>query len=334
MRYKKAAIEVQFNWIFVLIIGAVILILFSSIILKQKNISETSKNALILKNLDAILSGAEVSTGTVNVVKIPETKIDFKCNRYSIEKLSKQLDVMHVFAPSTIQGDRLITLTKDFSIPYRTSNLVYLTSPNHRYIFLGETQDIESFIPKDIFSESFGSSEEVNYRGEKKSKFVFFDTFSERNIPSDFIRLEDDDVTALKITGTLNFGTIEFFQKKGDSLVSAGTSKYLTTDGLIGAIISGNKELYECAMDNVFKKANIITQVYKKRTQNLILEYNALQDRCINIEKTAYSLAALETLSIESSDFTTANIPAMFSASSILKKQNKQAQLQSCATLY
>ena len=52
MNSKKGVIEVQFNWIFVLIIGSVILILITGVVIKQKNISETSKNTLILKNLD------------------------------------------------------------------------------------------------------------------------------------------------------------------------------------------------------------------------------------------------------------------------------------------
>ncbi|MBL7055543.1 hypothetical protein ISS07_01380 [Candidatus Woesearchaeota archaeon] len=333
MRYKRGAVEVQFNWIFVLIVGAIILILFSSIILRQKNISETSKNALVLKSLDAILSGAEVSGGTVNIVKIPETKIDFRCNRYSIDKLSKQLDVMNVFAPSTIQGDRLITLTKDFSIPYRASNLVYLTSPHHRYSFLGAPSELKTSIPEDIFSDFFVSLEEISYRGEKKSRFIFFASFSDI-VPAEFVRLKDGDVSALKITGNLDFGTLEFFQKQGSSFVSVGTSKYLTEEALIGAIFSDSSELYDCAMDNVFRKANIITQIYIERTQSLVSKYSSSQDRCLNFANTAYSLNALETLSVESSDFSTANIESMFSASSLLKNQNKQAQLQSCSTIY
>ena len=74
MRSKKGVVEIQFNWMFVLIAGAIILALFIGIILRQKGISETTTNALILNNLDAVLSGSEVSVGTVNVVKMPEAK--------------------------------------------------------------------------------------------------------------------------------------------------------------------------------------------------------------------------------------------------------------------
>ena len=206
MRYKKAVIEVQFNWLFVLIIGAVILIMFSGIIIRQKNISETSKNVMMLNNLDAIFSGSEASKGTVNIVRIPETRIEFRCNRYSIGELSKQLGVMNVFPPSILEGDRLISMTLDFSMPYRITNLVYITSPKYRYIFIGgnDAREMEIMMPNETFSGIFSTLGEVRYDGEKKARLVFFDDFlSDGNSLSfnleDYARLSDNDVTALNV---------------------------------------------------------------------------------------------------------------------------------------
>src|SRR3989338_6722404 len=172
MRSKKGVIEVQFNWLFVLIIGAVILIMFSGIIIRQKNISETSKNVLLLNNLDAIFSGSESSKGTVNIVKIPETRIEFRCNRYSIGKLSKQLDVMNVFPPSVLEGNSLISMTLDFSMPYRITNIVYLTSPKYRYIFIGSDNagEIKIMMPNETFSGTFSNLGEARYEGENKAR--------------------------------------------------------------------------------------------------------------------------------------------------------------------
>ena len=72
---KKGIVEIQFNWVLILAVGAVILLFFSVVIMKQKSISEVSISSIILKNLEGILSGAEVSIGTVNSVAIPKTKI-------------------------------------------------------------------------------------------------------------------------------------------------------------------------------------------------------------------------------------------------------------------
>ena len=48
---NKKAFEMQFNWIFVLVVGASILIFFTAIAIKQKNVSEASSQITIFKIL-------------------------------------------------------------------------------------------------------------------------------------------------------------------------------------------------------------------------------------------------------------------------------------------
>jgi|TARA_Y100000031_G_C8231409_1_gene391073 hypothetical protein len=342
MKFKKGAIEIQFNWIFVLIIGAVILIIFSSIILKQKGVSETSKNVLILNNLDAILSGSETSAGTVNMIRMPETEIEFSCKSYSIGELSKQIDVMNVFSPKILEDSNLISMTLDFSMPYRIINLIYLTEPQYRYILIGEEDNelknqIIQMLPDEIFFEEFSDVNDVNYRGEDKTRFVFFDVSVA--LPPDFFDVPDKDVNALRIDGTLESGNIEFFQKEGNDFTSSGSqnlgsSNYLGTKTLLGAIISDDKEIYECSMKDIFEKINIVTDIYKEKTERIKQIYSQENDRCSAFEQTIYSLDHLNKISLASEEFKSTNIGTMSQAATDLRSQNRQAQLQSCATIY
>jgi len=59
---KKGVIEVQFNWIFILIIGAIILFFFFSIVKTQKTVSEKKISTTVRRDIRAILTGAGVST--------------------------------------------------------------------------------------------------------------------------------------------------------------------------------------------------------------------------------------------------------------------------------
>jgi len=333
MKHKKGTLEIQFNWIFVLIIGAVILLLFSGIILRQKDISETSKNALILNNLDAILSGSEVSAGTVNVFDIPKTNIEFSCNRYSVGGLSKQLDVMNVFVPSSIEGNKLISMVLDFSIPYRATNLIYLTSPKYRYVFVGNnglTTKLKDMMPDEVFSEIYSDLSGISYNDEEKTRFIFVDT--PISLPSDFNSVLDDKVTALEVISSSK--DIEFFKKQGTSFVSSGTSFYLKNDDLLGAIISDTQEIYECVMANVFEKINIITQIYLSKVQKLPIEYQTNgNSRCASLQSTAYSTSNLLLIK-NSKDFLKSNSINILNAAKDLETQNKEVQLQSCATIY
>ena len=79
---NKKAFEVQFNWIFVLIAGAAILILVSFIIFKQKNLSESSSNSLALRSIESVISGTSVSTDTSSLIEVPdcvESEQDYGC---------------------------------------------------------------------------------------------------------------------------------------------------------------------------------------------------------------------------------------------------------------
>ena len=341
MKSKKGAIEIQFNWIFVLVIGAIILIVFSSIITRQKNLSESSKNVLILNNLDAIISGSESSTGTINTIKIPETTIEFKCNQYSIASFSKQFQVMNIFAPSLLHADRLVTMTLDFSLPFRISNIVYLTSPNYRYILVGNTEisnHIKKIMPNETFTASYDSIGNVKFLGEEKSRFIFFDNFiadGQSLAPNlrEYIALQDDKVTALNIKGDLEKGEIEFFEKSNDKFIKKGSSNYVKKETLLGAIFSDNVELYNCVLNNVFKKINIVSQIYKGKMQKIRDSYSQSNNHC-SINAETYSLDNIDGIVAASSSFTPENIAEMLNAAENLHQQNNQAQLQSCAVIY
>jgi len=343
MKYKRGAIEIQFNWIFVLIIGAVILTLFSSIILRQKGLSEDTQNILILNNLKAILSGSEVSQGTVNIVKIPETRIEFKCGRYSIGGFSEQLDVMNVFTPSILEGNRLISMTLDFSMPYRITNTIYLTNPKYRYVFIDDNniaQQIKDLMPDETFSEIFLSVGDPEYSGESKVRFISFDGsfFNGGFVPPDFRSVSNNAVTALNVNGNLDSGEIEFFRKKTTKFESMGKFDYIGQESLLGAIFSDDPEIYTCVINNVFEKINIVTQIYIEKTKEIKKLYIDSSDRCANLPNDPYSLQNLNTILTSTSDtlssISNLDILNIIIAVANLKEQNKQAQLQSCATIY
>lgn len=333
MKSKSGAIEIQFNWIFVLIIGAIILVVFSGIIVRQKNVSETSKNVMLLNSLDAILSGSESAAGTVNIVRIPESRIEFSCHSYSIGKSSKQIEVMNVFPPSILEGDRLIASTLDFSVPYRISNIVYLTDPGHTYLFLGDGE-IESrmkeLMPSEADLKEVGSIGDAAY-GQGRVRIVFFGDHPE--LPASFAKAPDADITALRVDGTLSHGTLEFYRKSGNAFESTGTTYYLGEETLLGAVFSDDLSIYECTMGSIFEKIGIVTGIYKSRTIAIRDAYSSQGNRCAAFGDTTYSLDNIEEIS-SASGFNELNIARISEAASRLRAQNRQAQLQSCATIY
>ena len=77
---KIAQISIQFSWIFILIAGAIILLFFTSIIYKQKDISEQKLSASVLNQLETILTSSGLSSGTINAIDTPQLELGFLCD--------------------------------------------------------------------------------------------------------------------------------------------------------------------------------------------------------------------------------------------------------------
>jgi len=232
--------------------------------MNQKDTSKISINTLILRNLDSVLSSSEISTGTVNVVKIPNSKIEFECNRFSVDGISKQLDGMNVFAPSILEGNSIISITRGWGIPYLVSNLVYLTNPRIRYVFVGNdfAEDIHKSLPSEISKDYYNNFNTIKNKNDEEIRIVFFDQVPE--VPSGF---EGEKVTALKVSGDKYKGSVEFFDVEDNKFVNKGTSYYIRESTLLGAIFSDDIENYECVMENVFEKLNVVSQVYERKNK-------------------------------------------------------------------
>ena len=331
---KRGQFEIQFNWIFVLAAGALILLFASVFVLKQKDISGRAVDQSVSNSLKAIIAGAEVSTDTLNFVELPKIGIEFECGKYRVGSASRSFQIMSVFAPSKIESTRLMTWTLDWNTPYRVTNFLYLTSPNVRYILVGAETDslaykINKSMPKELNKEWINPGDSVEDKNDAKVRFVFINTGVDNNVVPKFSKMRGEDVTALKVVGDEN--KVEFFEKKGSDFESKGISYYLKLPSLVGAVFTEDFELYNCVMVGAFKKLKIVTQIYKKKTESMAGYYSGQGDAvCANDHGSGYLTAILTA----SGKFNDVNIQLIDSAANNLVQQNEDAQLHSCAGIY
>lgn len=332
---KRGQFEIQFNWIFILVAGGLILLFASVFVLKQKGISDRTVDQSVSNSLKAIIAGAEASTDTLNFVELPKLEIEFECGKYRVGSASRSFQIMSVFAPSKIESNRLLTWTLDWNTPYRVTNFLYLTSPNVRYILVGEgalAGRVNKSMPGELNKNWVKSAiSSVGNKNDAKARFVFINTNVDSSILSKFSKMEDKDVTALKVEGDVDEGRVEFFEKNGNVFESKGTSYYLRIPSLVGAVFTEDVEVYTCIMENAFRKLNIVTQIYEKKTRAMKDYYMAEADpSCV----TDHRLDSIITIKEKSKKFDSGNILAIDSAADGLVQQNKDAQLHSCALIY
>jgi len=328
----KKAFEIQFNWIFVLVAGATILLFFSVIVIKQKAVSETSTKATVLKSFEAIITGTSVSTDTTSIIDIPSSDIEVSCGRISLGRVSNQYQNLVLFSPALIKGNRLITHTLAFSTPYRATNLLYITSPNLRYIIIGDSnlaREINSSLPSRLKKEFYNDATQIKNQNNYKVKFAVFGDMID--FPKSLEEMPDSDVEAARFTGNSWNGIVDFYAKEKSSWQRKGSSAYIGKASLIGAVYSG-KEMYDCNMENIFFRLNLVTKVYIDKTKKLAQDAaSKKQFQCSQI----YSSSLNHLSSIGSaSKFTNENVAVVASAAKSLAEESQNAQVYSCPLIY
>jgi len=362
---KKAVIEMQFNWIFILIVGGLILTFFIAISQKQSEISDTKIDINLRRNMRTILTGSKVTPGSTSLISIPKTEIRYDCEGYSLTGLSPvKRGVM--FAPSVIKTRELTISSIRFEMPYTIENFLYLTTPLIRYVLVNSTDEfafeINKSLPprtitedgrekllfeKEIVNLKLDNLEpEIKDKNNDRIKFVFFNYDVEQlSALNNLANMENEDVTAVSIfpDGTCDdldcFGEVRFYEKQNDNrFLFQGSSYYLGEASLLGSIFSDEIETYNCNMKESFTRFSLATEVYLNRTRKLSDYYwGQSNNRCG--ASTDISISPLQAIKINSK-LLSDNFPSqseilnIYNAAQDLKEFNEQVIKLSCSEIY
>ncbi len=185
---KKADVEIQINWIFILIVGGIILIFFIGLITKQKTVSTTKLNINIRESLDTIFTSSQVASGTANLINTPELEVDFDCDNYYVGEFDSGINkplgqTRIIFVPDRLQGKQLVTWSLEWNMPYKIVDFLYIIPKEMRYIFVYDdntkdfVEEIYNLLPKDVNKEiyefdTFKDGTTLQYTNNYKTRIV------------------------------------------------------------------------------------------------------------------------------------------------------------------
>ncbi|MEK6949384.1 MAG: hypothetical protein AABX34_04130 [Nanoarchaeota archaeon] len=332
---KKGAIEIQFNWILVLVAGAAVIIIFMGFISNQQEASSTSTDILTASSLESILNsyhGRDIS----DVVKMHKSRISFNCDSFSVGGISNQLGALSLFSPASLETDKLNILSFEWNMPYRITNFVYITSPDIRYIFIGNSDFAGRAFEKikgKARADGFTNVQAIHDENNDQIRLVFFEQDPEM---PESLNGPDFGISALKIDGDENVGIVEFFDFIDGKFEPRGRSYYAGEASLFGAIFSDGIDSYKCNMEKGFDKLKIISQIYNKRINNIIEQYNAIEESSVcrdfyqsNLLVISDSISYLASL-----DFQSSNHIDIAHAANKIEEINNKANALSCASIY
>lgn len=300
MRFNKnAQIEITFNWVYVLIAGTVILLFFVGLVARQKSISDDRLAADIIRIVESIFTGAQVSEQTKNAVDtggLADKYLYFRCSEgigeYGIEGLPARTQnvVDSIFAPTRLKASSLILWSVPYRMPFKVGDFLLVTSPNVRYYLIGEGDGFtDAFIdratdenPKiSIKVNKISSLSDVKDTGDDlQYKIIDVDGIAVKpgeSIPVSLQEIEDDKVSAVSFTQN---NEVLFFTKSGSRwlalnkqplpLISLGGKNDPAKQA---AIFTDDPEIYQCNMQKAFQRLWFLSEIHESKAKELVKYY-------------------------------------------------------------
>jgi hypothetical protein len=287
MESKKAQIEVTFHWVYILIAGAVILLFFAGIIVRQQTVSEERLGEDVVRVLESILVGAGVSEKTKNFIEtkgLMDYTFEFRCEEgymgFGIKEGSfRDLPTEAVFAPKEIKTSKLILWSLPYNMPYKIMDLLMVTSVNTKYAVIGEGDfyvELEK-ATEGLNFEFVDNLDEINPGKNFHIRIIDLNGIHIREgvpVPQSLLELGDPEVSAVSFSGF----QVTYFQKKGEGWKKGETVQIVSVAGekdaaKYGAIFAGDGGSYKCNMMKVFKRMKYVNEVYAGKLEEIKEHY-------------------------------------------------------------
>lgn len=261
VKEKKGQLSIGFNWIFVLIIGAVLLGFFFTAISSGSKSSEQKISVSLVKHFETIIFSSGQKPGTTKTYTTPEVELSFVCNdklayyNYKVGDL-KARDTKYdiLFTPETLFGESIITWTQSWKVPYSVATVMYITNKDQLFIFEQSTstptRKFEQLTENFVQNVSTYIIDEENLAGEipegyNSYTYVLF--ANETNIKySDLI--EENNVNIVLIypaeTDIFSYGDLFFLEAKDFRLFRLGDYDLMSDDSP-SSFLSASGELEE-----------------------------------------------------------------------------------------
>lgn len=350
MMKKKAAIDVQFNWIFVLIVGALILLFFVSVVNSTKKSSEKAISSTLNSRLKNIINQVSGDVENSRSVEMPGLTLQFECNNFEIQNSGNPQDIRYItlFSSDVIKGTELLAKTSKFEMPYPVDYFVYLTSKQIRYNFVNSSSltpsnrrllySLINELPINATYQIVSDSQNVINNNNFKERFIFINADpTTATISTTLNSMKNTDITAINISSSGDYGEIKYYKKSGSNFIHDLDSAYLSFPMLVGAVIS-DASLYECNVNKAMLKFKILTTIYSNRTTSF---YNYYKDATIDTAdgncKDAYnSLNNLDGMvsAVNVSSITKLQFKKISDTAFNLEKINNLSLINSCPMIY
>jgi len=349
LRSRRAQLDVQFNWIFILVAGAVILAFFFSIVQKQRVLSEQKLAFTLANELEAAATGAQVARGTAQFIPVPRSGVTFECSAdcscsYGVGSELRPYEDKLIFAPDSVRDEDMLFWALDWKVPFRVSNFLMVTNKRVQYFIVVDERSASSVnlrdrvrqvLPKGVNAREISVSDVSRVANENfvEARFVFLDV----RPPAGRVELHPSflstDVSLVSFEGDAS-GTVTFYQRKNRRVNEfvAKPSAYVDVTSFFAAFFADGVTMYDCNMGRGYRRLQSISEVYAQRVWRLVLDESVRARGCV------YDVAPLVQLNqsagVLRNQVVVEEVARLLAAEDALRKQNDRLVRASCPTIY
>ncbi|MBT3408895.1 hypothetical protein HN415_09530 [Candidatus Woesearchaeota archaeon] len=365
---KKSMIEIQFNWIFILIVGVLILLFFIGLTnwYKENEMRENSNNVKFM--LQTVMTGASINSRTASPIEIPKIEIDFNCDpnecgregcssefTFSKTGVSQDTSMDIIFSPKKIESDFMYVWSLDWNEPYKVSNFLYLSSPALKYYLVYKDGYPNSKkLAEKVFSKMSDNTlikmklieddefEHIKYNNEYLVRLIRFyegpgENFGIDASPS---MLKEKKWDVVYITGDEESGTIHYSRwsltdNKNREKDPNKKTDYVGLSSLIGAIFTEDYDTYLCNMKKAYTKFKTVNEIYSIRSEKLLNTYIG-DNKCEFLYGASLqtSFTNIENSLSNVNDIDNSDINVLLNSIEEIKSSNSDTVMKTCPRIY
>ncbi len=279
---KKAQISIQFNWLFVLIVGGIIIFFFITLISSRTKIASTEEANDLVHNLDTVFTTIKTDTDSSEEHSIHKAELELVCSYdpygrvYDTHLCVQNLCPIDIrpdamFGPNRIYGDKVYTWTKKWQLPFDVTTMIYLASERTLFVFVGTEPNIETLY------EEF--DDHTLYKKTRVSLINQLDVSGfDRYVIISAVPVDYNDIKSslqskshVRIISNLEESGTVGFQGPDDN--SVRPAEYYTRALLWGAIFAEDAPTYECTRQKALDRLYIVARLLETRADLLVHHY-------------------------------------------------------------
>ena len=354
---KKSAIEVKFNWLFVLLIGGVLLYFVFSVISSQTESTQLEIESTIRMNLDTVLQQAAQTPGTTFTVQLRNARFTSSdsCadSFYLNDDRNMRIEMEAVFSPKQMDSVRgeFILWVLPWDMPFRITNFVYLTSPDIVYLLVHEGNE-----PSKSFTKEINHSRNYLSLPDSLTKLVLDDSDLEnrlddlKNLITRVVYIKEDcdvefpenansaiciEVKEESDYGGLNgWGKVKYLDPDNNN--NHKETSFLGRPSLFGAIFSEDIIQFDCSMQKAYIRMKNLLEVYEYRSSNLSENSFENNQDCRSLHSGAQGMLSLMINAINNDeDYLERKLfDNALNGVTSLRGRNQESKLRSCVYIY